>query len=214
MNIQYDIATEYLGLKEWPGVKHNPKVVAMFEASGNGWVEDDETPWCAAFVGSVLAESGMQGTGKLNARSYLDWGVEVHLSEARQGDIVVFWRGSRDGWQGHVAFFDHLEGDKIYVLGGNQGDAVSVAPYALSRVLSVRRVTAPVTVRSHVFETKTAKNALVKVVSSLGGGGIVAATKMDPKVQMVLIGVFGLIAVLGLLAIFIRSHDFKFKGWR
>lgn len=47
-------AGEHIGLKEWPGMKHNPTVVAMFADVGHSWVTDDETSWCAAFVGSVL----------------------------------------------------------------------------------------------------------------------------------------------------------------
>ena len=61
------ISNEYKGLTEWPGAKNNPEIVALFAAVGHEWVKDDETPWCAAFVGSVLAEAGLSNTGKLNA---------------------------------------------------------------------------------------------------------------------------------------------------
>lgn len=134
-----DAAGEYLGLKEWPGAKQNPRIVEMFEAAGHDDVNDDETAWCAAFVGSVLAQLGLPNTGKLNAQSYMAWGRKVEIQDALPGDIVVFWRGSPKGWQGHVAIFVRLEGDSVIVRGGNQGNAVSDAPYPVSRILGIRR---------------------------------------------------------------------------
>lgn len=136
-----ETAGSYIGLEEWPGAKHNPAVVGLFHAVGHSQINDDETPWCAAFVGSVLAQLGLPHTGKLNARSYLGWGQEVTQREARPGDVVVFWRGSRDGWQGHVAFLVRFEGDGVIVRGGNQGNKVSDSRYPLTRVLGYRRAT-------------------------------------------------------------------------
>jgi uncharacterized protein (TIGR02594 family) len=132
-------AGEYLGEKEWPGARHNPVIVGFFSASGAPNINDDETPWCAAFVGAVLAQIGLQGTGKLNARSYLDWGVEVHIRDVMPGDVVVFWRGQPNGWQGHVGFVVRIDGDRVIVRGGNQGNAVSDASYPLSQLLGFRR---------------------------------------------------------------------------
>ncbi|QDC11288.1 TIGR02594 family protein [Oceanicola sp. D3] len=137
-----EAAGRHVGLSEWPGTKHNPEVIAFFEASGHGNVRDDETPWCAAFVGAVLAEIGLTGTGKLNARSYLDWGEKVEFSAARPGDVVVLWRGSPDGWQGHVAFLVGFNGDKVILRGGNQGNKVSDQRYPVSRILGIRRADA------------------------------------------------------------------------
>jgi uncharacterized protein (TIGR02594 family) len=132
-------AGEHIGLTEWPGAKHNPAIVQMFADKGHDWVQDDETPWCAAFVGSVLASLGLPHTGKLNARSYLAWGSEVRMQDARPGDVVVLWRGSLTSWQGHVAFLVRFDGDRVILRGGNQGNAVSDAPYARDRILGIRR---------------------------------------------------------------------------
>jgi uncharacterized protein (TIGR02594 family) len=134
-----DAAGEYLGLVEWPGAKHNPAVLQMFDDVGHSWVNDDETPWCAAFVGSVLASLGLPHTGKLNAKSYLEYGTDVDLSQAVPGDIVVLWRGSRAAATGHVAFFVGIDGNKIILRGGNQDNRVTDDPYDLDRVLEVRR---------------------------------------------------------------------------
>lgn len=135
-------AGSYLGLEEWPGARHNPEIMAMFGAVGHDWVKDDETPWCAALVGAVLAQLGLPHTGRLNARSYLEWGVPVELEAAQPGDIVVFWRGSLHAATGHVAFLVRQEGERILVRGGNQGNAVTDAWYPIARLLGVRRYSA------------------------------------------------------------------------
>ena len=132
-------AGEYVGLSKWPGAKHNPAVLEMFEKVGHNWVDTDETPWCAAFVGTVLASLGLPHTGKLNARSYEGYGAAVRTQDARPGDIVVLWRGSRSSWQGHVGFFVRFDGDQVVLRGGNQGNAVSDAPFNMDRVVAIRR---------------------------------------------------------------------------
>lgn len=141
MNRAYELARADVGTLEW-GDGHNPKVVAYFRDAGNAWVKDDETAWCAAFVGAMLERSGIPGTGKLNARSYLDWGEPVALEDARPGDVVVFSRGDPKGWQGHVAFFVEEDVNSIAVLGGNQKNAVNVSNYGKARLLGIRRAPA------------------------------------------------------------------------
>ena len=50
------VAAQYLGEKEIPGLKHNWKIVAMWEAL-KAKFRYDKTPWCSAFVAHVLKES-------------------------------------------------------------------------------------------------------------------------------------------------------------
>lgn len=134
-----EAAGAYLGLQEWPGAKQNPEILKLFATVGHDQVRDDETAWCAAFVGAVLASLGLPHTGKLNARSYMGYGQGVEPQDARPGDIVVLWRGSRASWQGHVAFFVRFEGNSVILRGGNQGNAVTDAPYPIDRILAIRR---------------------------------------------------------------------------
>ena len=136
----YDIAKTFVGTREVPGTKSNPEIIAMFRAVGHEWVEDDSlTAWCAAFVGACIERAGLRSTRRLNARSYLDWGVPIDLADAQEGDVVIFTRGDPSGWQGHVGFFVRTVGASIEVLGGNQADAVNVKRYAKARLLGVRR---------------------------------------------------------------------------
>ena len=133
----YEMAKAEVGTVEWAN-GNNPKVVAYFKDSGNPGVMDDETAWCAAFVGAMLRRAGVKSTGALNARSYLDWGTPVDRKNALPGDVVVFKRGN-SSWQGHVAFFVKDRGALIDVLGGNQSNAVNVKGYQAAALLGIRR---------------------------------------------------------------------------
>ena len=133
----YEMAKAEVGTVEW-AKGDNPKVVAYFKDSGNPGVMDDETAWCAAFVGAMLRRAGVKSTGALNARSYLDWGTPVDRKNALPGDVVIFKRGS-SSWQGHVAFFVKDRGALIDVLGGNQSNSVNVKGYQAAALLGIRR---------------------------------------------------------------------------
>ena len=183
----YDVAQSHTGVKEYPAAKHNPTIVKYYKDSGHAWVQDDETPWCAAFVGSVLAECGLSGTKELNARSYLKWGQALDLEQAKKGDVVVFWRGSKSGWQGHVAFYSDHDDDHIWVLGGNQGDAVNVKAYPRGRLLGVRTLKQP---RKSKAQSKTVQASMVQVTTA-AGAGVSAVASLDGMAQLVAIaGVF------------------------
>jgi len=135
----YDIAKTYIGTVEGPGPANNPVVIEMYATVGHDWVEHDAVAWCAAYVGHCIERAGLRSTRKLNARSYLDWGVPVDLADAQEGDVVIFSRGDPSGWQGHVGFFVRTVGASIEVLGGNQADAVNVKRYSKAKLLGVRR---------------------------------------------------------------------------
>jgi uncharacterized protein (TIGR02594 family) len=127
-------ACKMLGTKEIPGRRHTPAIVALWEHV-RVRVLDDETAWCSAFVNACLDRSGYATTGKANARSWLLYGQPC---TPMYGAVTVFWRGSPDSWKGHVAFWLRQEGSQIWVLGGNQGNRVSAAPYPAHRLLATR----------------------------------------------------------------------------
>ena len=202
MKAAYEAAKADLGTWEW-AEGHNPKVVQYFADVGHSWVKDDETAWCAAFVGAMLKKAGLPHTGKLNARSYLDWGQPVDLDDAQPGDVVVLWRGSPNAWTGHVAFLDRIEGGFWFLLGGNQSDQVNVAGYPRDRVLGVRRMSG-----------KTSKAQSTTVQASVGGavatvtGAGAAVGQLDGTAQIVLI--VAAVAVLVALAWIARE---RIKRW-
>jgi len=130
-----DHAWERFGVREHPGRRFNPVIEAAFDAVGHGYVRDDAVPWCAAFVGGCLEEAGQTSTRSLRARSYLKWGQETET--ARYGAVAVLSRGNNPA-AGHVGFVVGELDDRLFLLGGNQSDAVTVAPFPRSRVLSLR----------------------------------------------------------------------------
>lgn len=128
-------ARELVGLKEIVGSQHERKILDFFAEAGHPEIHDDETAWCAAFANAMLRRAGYAGTGALNARSFLNWGTK--LSQPKLGCIVVFKRGN-SSWQGHVAFFIADRGSTVEVLGGNQGNAVSITRMSKADVLGYR----------------------------------------------------------------------------
>jgi len=127
------MARQEIGVREIAGVKHSARVLWYWAKSKLGFT-DDETPWCAGFVGAILEESGIVSTRSGMARSYSKWGIK--LDKAIPGAVVVFWRGSKSGASGHVGFYVAKDQyGNIMVLGGNQSNAVSIAPFSTDRVL-------------------------------------------------------------------------------
>ena len=98
----------------------------------------DEVSWCSSFVCAMFEwnELRIPSTRSAAARSWLEWGNE--LSEPKRGAVVVFWRQSPDSWKGHVGFYIDETADSILVLGGNQGNKVSIKRYSKSRLLGYR----------------------------------------------------------------------------
>lgn len=137
------IAFNELGTEEIEGDEHNPEILKYAEETKIKGVTSDEIPWCSNFVNWVAWKSGLQYSGKANARSWLNIGKKVTSPEP--GDIVVFWRESPESWKGHVGIFLGISPDRkrVYCLGGNQGNRVSVSAYRLNTVLSYQRL-APV----------------------------------------------------------------------
>lgn len=116
-------ARSFIGLKEGPGAIDNPKVVAFYTKAGHPEVKHDAVPWCAAFVGGVLADVGVKPTGTLWALDYAKYGTK--LSQPAVGAIAT---KKRQGG-GHVFFVVGWDKDYVWGLGGNQGDAVSIVRY-------------------------------------------------------------------------------------
>jgi uncharacterized protein (TIGR02594 family) len=127
-------ARKHVGLKEIPGAKHALQILEWWEAIKAPF-RDDETPWCAAFVGGCLETVGIRSTRSAAARSYAKSERFFKLSKPAQGCIVVFWRGSPTGWSGHVAFLAGIGDGAIWCLGGNQGDKVSIAKFSPGRLI-------------------------------------------------------------------------------
>jgi uncharacterized protein (TIGR02594 family) len=128
------IAHSQLGVREASGSRNNPIIVAYHRTAIGGVA--DSVPWCASFVNWCVKKANINGTNKGNARSWLDWGRKI--SKPVPGCVVVFWRSSPASWKGHVGFYVGDAASYVKVLGGNQGNAVTISTYPKSRVLGYR----------------------------------------------------------------------------
>ncbi len=131
-------ARKMIGTLEAPKNADNPEVVRLFKDAGHPEVIHDETPWCAAFVGAILKRSGHQGTKSLWALDYENWGQK--LNNVALGAIATKKRKNDRGEVvgGHVFFVVGWDHDKVYALGGNQQDSVSILEYPRSVITAFR----------------------------------------------------------------------------
>ena len=136
-----EIAINEFGTKEIKGAHHNKRIIQFAHESNFTWINDDETAWCSTFMNWVALQAGLVNSKSAAARSWLGVGFEVENPEP--GDVVVFWRESIHSHKGHVGIYMGFSKDqtRVYVLGGNQGDAVSISAYPSNRILSFRRLT-------------------------------------------------------------------------
>ena len=142
----FDLAQRFIGVKEISGAASNPQVLAMLQLD-TGWPKSDDVAWCSAFANYIAWLLRLPRSKSLSARSWLQVGTPVDITDAVPGfDVVILKRGT--GGQpgpevinapGHVGFFAGLE-DKILLLGGNQGDAVNISRFPLANILGVRRL--------------------------------------------------------------------------
>lgn len=132
---------EFYGLREYPGPQeNNPTILQWFRDIGHVWVQNDELAWCSCMMNWLAWYLRIHRSGKLDARSWLDVGANVPLHEAALGHLVILWREEPTSWKGHVGLFVGLEGDQIYVAGGNQSNQVNISPYPKGRLLAVKEL--------------------------------------------------------------------------
>lgn len=106
----------------WKETGSNYRILSCYKAVGSN-LTSDNTPWCAAFAGSVMKASGVQALKTLSSLAYRGFGTVVPVgdkSKWRLNDIIVF---SRKGG-GHIGFFRGYNPStgSILIAGGNQSD--------------------------------------------------------------------------------------------
>ena len=149
----YQIAERFIGMKEIPGTEHNPQILAMLHLDAS-WPEGDETPWCSAFLNYCAWLLDLPRSKSLRARSWLQRGIAVDVPK-RGFDVVILSRGTSWHTQpgpevidapGHVGLFSSFGygrnglDEQVWLLGGNQGDSVSIASFDRRRILGIRRL--------------------------------------------------------------------------
>ncbi len=139
-----------LGVAETPSpLDNNPRIV-MYHATTTGGAGSDEVAWCSSFVNYCVEQAGLRGTDSKGARSWHNsaWGRDV-TSSPQEGDIVVFSRtgGGAASGSGHVGFYLDDDAGTVQILGGNQGNRISIDSFPKNgqkgsftyKLLSIRR---------------------------------------------------------------------------
>ena len=130
-------ARKHIGLAEIPGRAHSKILLqwlanmGQYSEESRAWWADDETPWCGLFVGHVLGVSGRYVTKNWFRASAWNDTAMTQLDKPAYGCIVTFTRSGG----GHVGFaVGQDKAGRLLVLGGNQGNRVSIAAFDRSRV--------------------------------------------------------------------------------
>jgi uncharacterized protein (TIGR02594 family) len=128
-------AIKYIGIKEILGKQHNPIIMQWAKELGlQNVYTSDEIPWCGLYVAIVCKRADKEVViNPLWARNWLKFGTKQPI--AMLGDILVFERGSG----GHVGFYVGEDSECYHVLGGNQGNMVSVTRILKTRCIGIRR---------------------------------------------------------------------------
>lgn len=143
-------ALELFGVAEIVGPKHNPVIMGWAKETGLDSVyKNDEIPWCGLYAAIVMHRAGRPVVkDPLWALNWSKFGVAV--TEPMLGDVLTFKRPSG----GHVGFYVGEDSSAYHVLGGNQGNQVSVVRIAKSRLHAARRpdyTSQPVNVRKIIL---------------------------------------------------------------
>lgn len=125
-------ALNLYGVKETIGNGDNPTII--------GWAKElllpeynhDSIAWCGLFCAVVAKRAGKKvPENPLWARNWSAWGSKCVPA---LGCVLVF---SRDGG-GHVGIYVGEDTDCYHVLGGNQGDSVSITRIRKGRLIAAR----------------------------------------------------------------------------
>ena len=131
------LARAKLGIRETPGPANSPTIMGWsrrlgVKVLGILYADDSATPWCGLFVAEVMSEAGFVAPKvAVRARAWAFWGEPVTPCE---GAVLVFERPGG----GHVGFYAGESATAYQVLGGNQGDAVSLTWIAKGRCIASR----------------------------------------------------------------------------
>jgi len=127
-------ALELFGTTEIVGPQHNPVIMGWAEETNLKHYTNDEIPWCGLYMAVVMKRSGRDVVkDPLWARSWANFGVASETPML--GDVLVFSRESG----GHVGIYIGETTQSYHVLGGNQGNAVSIVLIAKNRLIACRR---------------------------------------------------------------------------
>ena len=127
-------ANSFIGLREVAGPKHNKIILGWLDKLG-AWWRGDETAWCGVFVAHCMQDAKLPYPAMyMRAKAWSDYGSLLQRDRLAPGAILVFDRAGG----GHIGFYVGEDAGHYFVLGGNQGNAVSVMKLGKSRLVASR----------------------------------------------------------------------------
>ena len=128
-------AKKVMGLHE---TRDRAVLAKWLKSDGKTLGDPSKLPWCGDFVDTAieLALPDEPRPGKLGENPYwaLNWLLFGKACNPAYGAVVAFERPGG----GHVGFLVGQDEKRFYVLGGNQGDSVSVTPIDRGRARGYR----------------------------------------------------------------------------
>lgn len=123
-----------LGTREVSGSRDNPEIIDWAKEEGGSVAQNythDSIPWCALYANHILTSVGLPGTETLWA---LDFAGKWPATNLGQPAVGAFAPMSRQGGGHIMVVIGKDQHGNIMGLGGNQSDAVTIAPFARSRL--------------------------------------------------------------------------------
>lgn len=127
-----------LGLREVPGPRSSPRICEMYSAAGHPAPEkldDSKWSWCSAAMNAWFVESGLKGTGSLMGRSWLKRGNKLNSSKRLPRGALLVFKYDDNPSHGHICCLLQDNGDRLRVIGANQGNAVSVMSWPRDKMI-------------------------------------------------------------------------------
>ncbi|WP_414901214.1 peptidoglycan-binding protein [Rhizobium cremeum] len=93
-----------------------------------------KVPWCGDFVQTCIALTLPDEVLPNNPYAAINWMTFGRECAPQRGAVLVFWRGSPEGWQGHIGYYVGEDATHYHVLGGNQSDSITVSRIAKTRL--------------------------------------------------------------------------------
>lgn len=149
-------AIKLLGIKEGPGAVNNQTILDWAKEVGNKvglQYAHDSIAWCGLFIALCAQRAGLDVPNiAVRAKSWAEWGTPQKV--AMLGDVLVFERAGG----GHVGLYVGEDLENYHVLGGNQGDAVTIMRLSKARIFAIRRskwkVAQPSNIRKIILAAK------------------------------------------------------------
>jgi uncharacterized protein (TIGR02594 family) len=136
-----ELSIELLGVQEVVGKGSNKTIISWRDDLNQEGVSikgfsDDDIAWCGLFVAFITfmrrGESKDVVKDPLWARNWVNYGIKS--KKPSLGDVLVFKRNGG----GHVGFYIAEDSFYYHVIGGNQGNRVSITRIEKSRLLEAR----------------------------------------------------------------------------